>query len=40
VPAFVVLHEAETAIPEETTGYCKGKITGFKVPKNYFHQRS
>ncbi len=34
VTAVVVLHEGQTATPEEITGYCKGKIAGFKVPKN------
>jgi fatty-acyl-CoA synthase len=34
VTAFVVLHEGQTATPEEISGYCKGKIAGFKVPKN------
>jgi fatty-acyl-CoA synthase len=33
VTAVVVLHEGETATPEEISGYCKGKIAGFKVPK-------
>jgi acyl-CoA synthetase (AMP-forming)/AMP-acid ligase II len=36
VTAVVVLHEGQTATPEEITGYCKGKIAGFKVPKNIF----
>ena len=40
VMAFVVLHEGQTATAEEITGYCKGKIAGFKVPKNcYLYQR-
>lgn len=34
VTAVVVLHEEQTATPEEISGYCKGKIAGFKVPKN------
>jgi fatty-acyl-CoA synthase len=34
VSAVVVLHEGQTATPEEITAYCKGKIAGFKVPKN------
>jgi acyl-CoA synthetase (AMP-forming)/AMP-acid ligase II len=34
VAAVVVLHEGQTATAEEITGYCKGKIAGFKVPKN------
>lgn len=33
VTAFVVLHEGQTATPEEISGYCKGKIAGYKVPK-------
>jgi fatty-acyl-CoA synthase len=33
VTAVVVLHEGETATPEEISGYCKGKIAGYKVPK-------
>ncbi len=33
VTAVVVLHEGQTATAEEITGYCKGKIAGFKVPK-------
>jgi fatty-acyl-CoA synthase len=32
--AVVVLHEGQAATPEEISGYCKGKIAGFKVPKN------
>jgi fatty-acyl-CoA synthase len=36
VSAVVVLHEGETCTPEEITAYCKGKIAGFKVPKNVF----
>ncbi len=34
VAAVVVLHEGQTATAEEITSYCKGKIAGFKVPKN------
>jgi acyl-CoA synthetase (AMP-forming)/AMP-acid ligase II len=34
VTAVVVLHEGETAKPEEIINYCKGKIARFKVPKN------
>ncbi len=34
VMAVVVLHEGQTATPEEISGFCKGKIAGFKVPKN------
>ncbi len=32
--AVIVLHEGQTATPEEITAFCKGKIAGFKVPKN------
>lgn len=34
VTAVVVLHEGQTATAEEITGFCRGKIAGFKVPKN------
>jgi acyl-CoA synthetase (AMP-forming)/AMP-acid ligase II len=34
VTAVVVLHEGQTATADEISGYCKGKIAGFKVPKN------
>jgi len=34
VMAVVVLHDGQTATPDEITGHCKGKIAGFKVPKN------
>jgi acyl-CoA synthetase (AMP-forming)/AMP-acid ligase II len=34
VMAVVVLHEGQTAAAEEITKYCKGKIAGYKVPKN------
>ncbi len=34
VTAVVVLHEGQTATPEEISGFCKGKIAGYKVPKN------
>jgi fatty-acyl-CoA synthase len=34
VMAFVVLHEGQTATPEEIIAYCKGKIAGYKVPKS------
>jgi fatty-acyl-CoA synthase len=34
VAAVIVLHEGQTATPEEITTYCKGKIAGYKVPKN------
>lgn len=34
VMAIVVLHEGQTAAPEDVTAHCKGKIAGYKVPKN------
>ena len=34
VTAVVVLHEGQTMTAEEVGAYCKGKIAGFKVPKN------
>ncbi|MCX5813115.1 MAG: AMP-binding protein [Proteobacteria bacterium] len=34
VAAVIVLHEGQTATPEEISSYCKGKIAGYKVPKN------
>ncbi len=34
VTAVIVLHEKQTATPEEIVNHCKGKIAGFKVPKN------
>jgi fatty-acyl-CoA synthase len=34
VTAVVVLHEGQTATADEISGWCKGKIAGFKVPKN------
>ena len=34
VTAVLVLNEGETATAEEMSDYCKGKIAGFKVPKN------
>jgi fatty-acyl-CoA synthase len=34
VMAVVVLHEGQTASPEEISAFCKGKIAGYKVPKN------
>jgi acyl-CoA synthetase (AMP-forming)/AMP-acid ligase II len=34
VLAVIVIHEGQKATPEEITAYCKGKIAGFKVPKN------
>jgi acyl-CoA synthetase (AMP-forming)/AMP-acid ligase II len=33
VIAVVVLHEGETATPEEISSHCRGKIAGYKVPK-------
>ena len=35
VMAWIVLKEGETATAEEMVGFCKGKITHFKIPK-YF----
>ena len=32
--AVVVLHQGQTATAEEITAYCRGKIAGFKGPKN------
>ena len=32
--AIVVLHEKQTATPEDITNFCRGKIAGYKVPKN------
>jgi len=32
--AIVVLHEGQSATPEDITSFCRGKIAGFKVPKN------
>jgi fatty-acyl-CoA synthase len=34
IMAVVVLHEGEKCTPEDITQYCKGKMAGFKVPKN------
>ncbi|MCX5799492.1 MAG: long-chain fatty acid--CoA ligase, partial [Proteobacteria bacterium] len=34
VTAVVVLHQGQTATAEEMSSFCKGKIAGFKVPKN------
>jgi fatty-acyl-CoA synthase len=34
VTAVIVLHEGQTATAEEISSFCKGKIAGFKVPKN------
>ncbi len=39
VTAVIVLHEGQTATPEEITAFCKGKIAGFKVPKTLFLSR-
>jgi len=36
VTAVIVLHEGQTATPEEIIAHCKGKIAGFKVPKNIY----
>jgi fatty-acyl-CoA synthase len=32
--AVVVLHEGQTGTAEEISSFCKGKIAGYKVPKN------
>jgi fatty-acyl-CoA synthase len=34
VTAIVVLHEGQTATAEEISASCKGKIAGYKIPKN------
>ncbi len=34
IMAVVVLHEGQTMTADEVTAWCKGKIAGFKVPKN------
>jgi fatty-acyl-CoA synthase len=34
VLAAVVLHQGQSATAEEITNYCRGKIAGYKVPKN------
>ena len=34
VTAIIVLHEGKTATAEEIAAFCKGKIAGYKVPKN------
>jgi acyl-CoA synthetase (AMP-forming)/AMP-acid ligase II len=34
VTAVVVLHEGKQLTPKDITEHCKGKIAGFKVPKN------
>ncbi len=33
VLAVVVLHEGQTATAEEITAYCRGKLAGYKIPK-------
>ena len=32
--AIVVLHENQSATPDDITSFCRGKIAGYKVPKN------
>jgi fatty-acyl-CoA synthase len=34
VTAVVVLHEGQTATADEIFAFCRGKIAGFKIPKN------
>jgi fatty-acyl-CoA synthase len=34
VTAIVVLKDSEKATPEEISNYCRGKIAGYKVPRN------
>jgi fatty-acyl-CoA synthase len=34
VTAVIVLHEGQTSTAEEISSFCKGKIAGFKIPKN------
>lgn len=34
VTAVVVLHEGQEATAEEIINYCRGKIAGYKIPKN------
>jgi fatty-acyl-CoA synthase len=34
VLAVIVLHEGQAATAEEITAFCRGKIAGFKIPKN------
>lgn len=34
VTAVVVLHEGQTATPQEIIDFCRGKIAGYKIPKN------
>jgi acyl-CoA synthetase (AMP-forming)/AMP-acid ligase II len=36
VTAIVVLHEGEEATEEEMSGFCKGKIAGYKVPRKVY----
>jgi acyl-CoA synthetase (AMP-forming)/AMP-acid ligase II len=36
VTAVVVLHEGKKMEPKDVTAWCKGKIAGFKVPKNVY----
>ncbi|MCX7966404.1 MAG: AMP-binding protein [Syntrophorhabdaceae bacterium] len=33
VTAVVVLHEGQTATPEEISEFCRGKIAGYKIPR-------
>jgi len=37
--AVVVLHEGQTAAPEEISDHCKGKIAGFKVRRRLYSSR-
>ena len=34
VTAVIVLHEGQTSTAEEIATFCRGKIAGFKIPKN------
>jgi fatty-acyl-CoA synthase len=34
VTAIIVLHDGQTATADDISTYCKGKIAGYKVPKN------
>ena len=34
VTAIIVLHEGKTAAAEKIAAFCKGRIAGYKVPKN------
>ncbi len=36
VTAVVVLHEGQTATEEEISGYCRGKIAGYKIPRKVY----